>query len=432
VQIVAEYVRGRLTQLADGDSADIILEQLNDLSRIEDELDHLPSIARYAYEQTAGNIAEIMDPLLERYADGLAYVRSSIAGEQLENALGALTQCECQLAWLVGVIGAIVGGGGANSMGATITPSYVASILGGPIPTNTGEGEEIYDAELSRRVLTLMSSLDERLVEASGDNLPSVAVQDAYVRLCRVDPRLELAFVHFLANFRKAYINEQGGLPTQTLGTASTSASSQAGNQSFLLGPAADKPMTTAQVVEAAKAALAEPKSLQEMFETASGRTKTFLSMLIRLNLGDHTEVVTLMIQRLANNLRFWTERTDIIARSLDVLNELIYSYSSGRLLLTLDVITSLLLRHGEDYFPFLASPDNVRFRTQFYSALARLVFMEDENEVSGVIQCESCALHLADRGHGAEVRAIFGTHLPDTGQTVDCSNVENSCRTST
>jgi len=80
-------------------------------------------------------------------------------------------------------------------------------------------------------------------------------------------------------------------------------------------------------------------------------------------------------------NLRFWPEREDIIDRSLDVLNELIFSYSSGRLLLQLDVIGSLLLNHTPDHFPFLAVPNMARQRTQFHSALARLVFMEDEND---------------------------------------------------
>lgn len=46
VQIVTEYVRGRLKALGgdggDGSDAADILEQLDDISTIEDELEHLP------------------------------------------------------------------------------------------------------------------------------------------------------------------------------------------------------------------------------------------------------------------------------------------------------------------------------------------------------------------------------------------------------
>lgn len=339
------------------------------------------SICRYAYEPTATMLIAEMDPILNKYQEGLSFLRNAGPTASVESALALLNQLECQLAWLVAVFGAIVGGGGASSSAGSYYTNYAATILGGSsMASGASTGEEIWDAELSRRVLSLMSMLDERLSAAASGSTPMAAMSNPMVRLSRMDPRLEMSFIYFLGNFRKAYINEQGGLPSQQLGAASA-ASAVASTSSSLLLPTSGK-QSTAEVVEAARVALAEPPSLQDMYDSATGRTKAFLGMLIRLGMGDHTVVVTVMIQKLTNNLRFWVERSDIIQRSLEVLNELIYSYSSGRLLLTLDVINDLLTHHTEEYFPFLSASANVRYRTQFYSALARLVFMEDENEV--------------------------------------------------
>lgn len=147
-------------------------------------------------------------------------------------------------------------------------------------------------------------------------------------------------------------------------------------------GTTVDSGMSTAEALAAASAALAEPLSLPQLYEAASGRTKAFYGMLLRMGLGDHTVIVTRMITKLCNNLRFMGDHEAVVQRTLATLNELIYSYSSGRLLLSLDVIgTQLLMNHGEEQYPFLVPAANTRYRTQFYSALARLVFMEDESE---------------------------------------------------
>jgi hypothetical protein len=122
--------------------------------------------------------------------------------------------------------------------------------------------------------------------------------------------------------------------------------------------------------------------TIQEMLEAATGRRKTFLSMLLRMGLGDHLAIVTTMIQKLANNLRYWGERQEVVKRTLEVLHDLVFAYSSGKLLLTLDCVGAMLLSHTVEFFPFLGNPANTHLRTVFYTTLARLVFMEDESEV--------------------------------------------------
>ena len=111
---------------------------------------------RYAFEASASAITGIMDPLLARYSEGLAFLRGAGAGAaNVDAALAALKMLECQLAWLVAVIGAVVGG--ASASGSSHFSMYFAafgaggsgSALGGAGGAGRG-GEECADADLSR------------------------------------------------------------------------------------------------------------------------------------------------------------------------------------------------------------------------------------------------------------------------------------------
>jgi hypothetical protein len=413
-KIVAAYIRGRLEVMSAGASGDStaqeeVLEQLDDLEVIEDELEQLPAMCRYTYEQSASQITAIMDPILSRYNDGLTFLRTAGPNQNVSQALATIKMLECQLAWLVAIIGAVVGGAGSGISAYSYYTSIsfggsglTYSTSGGPPGSsgsnaNGGLSDDSVDADLIRRVLQLMQATDMRLSAAAAGSAPSTTGgSSSLVQMMRVDTRLELAFIFFLSNFRKAYVNEQGGLPSgyggsatsmATQAAAAAAAGASAGkSQNLLISntavPGQPPPRTAAEAAaQAAAAVAAEQPTLQEMYASASGRQKVFLGMVIRMGLGDHTVIVSLMITKLMNNLRFWPERTDIIDRTLEVLNELIFSYSSGRLLLQLDVINNLLLAHGEENFPFLNNPSMARQRTLFHSALARLVFMEDESE---------------------------------------------------
>lgn len=416
-KIVAAYIRGRLEVMSAGAGGDStaqeeVLEQLDDLETIEDELEQLPAMCRYTYEQSASQITAIMDPILSRYNDGLTFLRTAGPNQNVSQALATLKMLECQLAWLVAIIGAVVGGAGSGISaysyytsisfgGGGLTYSTVGGNPGasGGNANGTGLSDDNVDADLIRRVLQLMQATDMRLSAAAAGAAPSSTAggpSSSLVQMMRVDTRLELAFIFFLGNFRKAYVNEQGGLPSSYGGSATSmanaaaaaaAAGASAGKAQGLLSsnmavPGQPPPRSAAEAAaQAAAAVAAEQPTLQEMYSMASGRQKVFLGMVIRMGLGDHTVVVSLMITKLMNNLRFWPERQDIIDRTLEVLNELIFSYSSGRLLLQLDVINNLLMAHGEEHFPFLNNPSMARQRTLFHSALARLVFMEDESD---------------------------------------------------
>jgi len=426
-KIIQAYVRGRLDALASADEAEReqVLAQLDDLETIEDELDQLPSICRYAYEGSALGLTALMDPILQRYNDGLTFLRTAAATQPLDAALGALRMLEVQLAWLTAIIGAVVGGAGSSS-GSYYSSYFTASFGGGAGGTGasggagsaagSGMGDEAVDADLTRRVLQLMQAVDMRVSAAAAGVPAAGAATNPLIQMMRVDSRLELSFIYFLSNFRKAYVNEQGGLPATFAGSAITGGSAASGVGAKPAGLLSAAPRSAAEAAaQAAAAVAAEQPSLQELYAAATGRQKVFLAMIMRMGLGDHTVVVSVMITKLMSNLRFWPERADIVDRTLDVLNELIFSYTSGRLLLQLDVINTLLLNHSEEAFPFLAVPAMVRQRTLFHQALARLVFMEDESEkfepfiapIVGTLEKLSGVAHV--RSAEVMVRALQG-----------------------
>jgi len=156
------------------------------------------------------------------------------------------------------------------------------------------------------------------------------------------------------------------------------------------------------------------PTSYAEMLESATGRERTFLLMFQHMGLGEHPDIVAHLVLKLANNLRYWAEDEGVIRRSNEVLRDLVFSFAAGRLLLSIPAVTAMLAAHGPQNFPFLQLPRNVRYRTTFYTSLARLVFFEDDSErfepfiAPLVRQVEALAPSVLARGQ-AEHAAIVG-----------------------
>ena len=382
-QIVAAYVRGRVDSLVGAD-VETALAELDDLDALEDQLDQLPGICRFAYEAVTASIIAIMDPLQARYSEGLAYLRSLPPGANAESVLAAIRVTECQLAWLVAIIGSIISGAGQSSAaGGYYLPTAVSAAGGASGNGVVGTDEATCDADLCRRVLLLMSQAEMRVSSAAAGASAAAAASSPLVRMMRVDPRLELAFVYFMSSFRRAYINEQSGMPAGTQSDSAATASRVAA-AAGMLSPAASTPVQQNGTV-ASGSTPSVNASLAEQYAGATGRHKVFLQVFMRMGLGDHFVVVTTLLQKAASNLRFWVDREDIIRRTLDVLHDLVFSYTSGRMLLGLETVSTLLVKHTPEYFPFLATPAHSRHRTTFYTTLGRLVFMEEDSEVRGI-----------------------------------------------
>jgi exportin-7 len=419
--IVGAYVRGRVEQISSSKEAlQLALSELEDLEQIEDQLESLPTLCRFEFSTAATMIISIVDPIMKNYEAVLTNALSRISSGQLPSQQEAEVKAvlECQLAWMVAIIGSIIGGGGAHSssihahsMHAAILRSVGASI--GADSSEGAPGEEFFDAELCRRVFQLMSATNnavEKVAQTRGLSLAQAA-QDAIVLSVRVDRRLDVAMLHFVDQFRKAFITDASGMPSPPQGSGEA-AWVAAGGSARGAGDASSSSMALLRQPRPGGVGAGHspsdrgsmndmpslmsgsgtghgvggtdgraPTSYAEMLETATGRQRTFLNMFKCMGLGEHPEVVTHIVLKLANNLRFWGDDDTIIKRSNEVLRDMVHSFSSGRLLLTIPQVAAVLREHGPAHFPFLLKMANARHRTSFYSSLARLVFFEDDSE---------------------------------------------------
>jgi len=198
-----------------------------------------------------------------------------------------------------------------------------------------GDGDETIDASLSRRALQLATSVDYRLTSSNG--------------VGRADAKLEQALLYYFQNFRRVYMFmwEQVSNPGSVTGAMSVVS------------------------MMAAKLDSSAPSTKQKVYQR----------MFDHLGMGDHTNVANLIVTKVGNNLKYWPEETDLIAKTLALLQDMAGGYSSSKLLLTLDTVKYLARNHTEDQFPFLAVASNVRQRTTFHATLTRLLLSPNGEE---------------------------------------------------
>jgi len=217
----------------------------------------------------------------------------------------------------------------------------VGTIVGGHSwsSAHVGDGEETIDASLSRRALLLGQIIDHRLMSSTGAG--------------RTDPKLELALLYYFQNFRRVYMF----MWDQVSGNAGTVTGSVS-----MVG------------IMAAK-----------LDSAPSTKQKVYQNMFEHLGMGDHTTVSNQIVTKVGNNLKFWPEEQDIVAKTLELLLDMAGGYSSSKLLLTLDTIKFLVRHHTSDHFPFLSVPANTRHRTTFHATLTRLLLSPGGEEKLGL-----------------------------------------------
>lgn len=178
--IVKDYVMSRLQALradaAAGDDGD-------ETEECAEQLDAIPVIFRLQYDKTCAFLVSVMDPLLEQYQTTTRTLAASVSAGPAGAAVASsarqqLDGLQRDLAWLVRVIGTVVGG---------------------RLSASSSESQELTDGELSARVFQLMGYS----VEADRTALP---VGEPTLRGGAV---LDEAIIEFTQAFRKAYIGEQ-------------------------------------------------------------------------------------------------------------------------------------------------------------------------------------------------------------------------------
>jgi exportin-7 len=113
--------------------------------------------------------------------------------------------------------------------------------------------------------------------------------------------------------------------------------------------------------------------------DQATSSSKVYGYLAERLLLPDHLAVLTLLMQKILGHLKFRHECAELTSKALALFSELAAGYSSGKLLLKLDIVHQILRSHTAQEFPFLELPANGRHRTAFQGMLARLLFSESE-----------------------------------------------------
>jgi len=217
----------------------------------------------------------------------------------------------------------------------------VGAIVGGHSwsSAHMGEGDETIDASLSRRALQLAQGMDYRLTTSNG--------------VGRGEPQLELALLSYFQNFRRVYMF----LWDQMSGSSSSN-----------IGDSLSVGMIVAKLDSA-----------------PSTKQKVYLRMFEHLGMGDHTTVANIIVTKMGNNLKYWPEEQDIVAKTLELFHDMAGGYSSSKLLLTLETVRFLAMHHTEDHFPFLAGPANARHRTTFHATLTRLLLSPNGEEKLGL-----------------------------------------------
>jgi exportin-7 len=113
--------------------------------------------------------------------------------------------------------------------------------------------------------------------------------------------------------------------------------------------------------------------------DQATSSSKVYQYLSERLMLNDHLAVLMLLMQKVTGHLKFRHECAELTGKALALFSELAAGYSSGKLLLKLDIVHQILRSHTAVEFPFLDVPANGRHRTSFQGMLARLLFSESE-----------------------------------------------------
>mmetsp|Transcript_7505 Transcript_7505/g.12746 ORF Transcript_7505/g.12746 Transcript_7505/m.12746 type:complete len:1077 (-) Transcript_7505:234-3464(-) len=176
-QVITAFIHSRMelvrTLQQQSDAGAELDDPLDNEEQLTEQLDTLPSLCRFQLQQASAYVLSLFEPCAKQYSQLL-----SLPADQSRSADVAKRLCECEgeLAWLVYIIGTV--------LGSHLTPSA------------NSDAQQMVDAELTCIVLQLLSLLDA-----------PANVQER--RPHRSNQHLELALIFFMQQFRKVYVGDQ-------------------------------------------------------------------------------------------------------------------------------------------------------------------------------------------------------------------------------
>jgi exportin-7 len=181
-EVTQTYILSKLRSAQQLLSADPNEDPMENEDQLVDQLDSASPLCRYQYDRTAEFLLNLFDPLVAKL-QALATQGPVAAGGGSNQA--EIQVVEGELAWLVYIIGAVVGARGTS---------------------RTSEEHEQLDGDLCARVFQTIQWVEMRQ-----------PVQGAAVSASPTLQRLELSLLYFFQYFRKAYIGEQANVSSPSL-----------------------------------------------------------------------------------------------------------------------------------------------------------------------------------------------------------------------
>ncbi|XLT02208.1 hypothetical protein HN51_051559 [Arachis hypogaea] len=308
-KITESFITSRFNSVQAGLPDDLSENPLDNAELLQDQLDCFPYLCRFQYESCSLFIINIMEPVLQIYSER-ARVQASDNSD--------LAVIEDKLAWIVHIIAAIL----------KIKQSTGCSV----------ESQEVFDAEISARVLQLINVTDSGV---HSQRYGEVSKQ-----------RLDRAILTFFQHFRKSYVGDQ----------AMHSSKQLYARLSELLGLHDHLLMLNVIIGKIAT----NLKCYTESEEVIDQTLSLFLDLASGLVLTESKNISNLLfvVKTIHLNLLMYTIFFD--------------RYMTGKLLLKLDTVKFIVANHTREHFPFLEAKRCSRSRTTFYYTIGWLIFMED------------------------------------------------------
>jgi exportin-7 len=178
-EITSVFITSRL-ELVTAVVRDNVDDPFDDLGTVYQQLEQISIIGRCEYEKTCKVLVQLFDETAQQYqnltkSSVTAHSTSPTTSRPTSSSNMELVIKEGQLTWLVYIIGAVIGGRMAYSIG-------------------NSEEHDMYDGELVVRVFQLMTYINNRLEQTNGN------------ASCE---KLDLAVLNFFEQFRKIFVGDQ-------------------------------------------------------------------------------------------------------------------------------------------------------------------------------------------------------------------------------
>jgi exportin-7 len=373
LQVTEAYITAALAT-CEAVHKDGIDDPFADEGSFKEQMDKLPLLVHLQYEAMVINF---ISPLFEQQ---FALYQQLLESNNSLTATGALMSSrtrmqtfivEDRLAWLVYITAAIIG-----NPQQSLSSSMGSSTAGFDNALKSNQIELICDGRLCRYVFQLLSSIDFRMRNSRGE--------------ARCRESLELALLAFFRAFKKSYlIDAMTGLPATLLHAGSGAGGSGSSSSSTLsfsntpVHPLLSLALSTQS--SSASAAANNPFHANGDDSTIIGDdgVTNIASIYESMNLGDQATMMNNVVNKLCTNIQYWQKSEPILLETLAIFSDMVSAYTSSKAFLELESVRFIVNNHTGQHFPFLGYNSDNKFRIQFYSTLARLVFTSAEDQAN-------------------------------------------------